>query len=298
VTIFTIYTRASLIITLRIGNDMHCKDVSVKDVSIELTEKNINDLMRGWTAYVRAEHLILRNGNDHAVVRLTKEKGLELFRKVISHEIVSLPKDTVFIDVPDADVVNIPTLAAIQSTYPKKTVIVRGMFSHISFVSGMECLRLNVVDNIPPSPSKLGVLVRKALSTGFIEHPIVAEDVIIEMADRVADVTTEAVMFPCKVSGLTANMPVYFLDEAPRLAHDVTLIGCDLSKRIFGSLYKREVKFINVCPMDNITDDNVRTIVKCCKIKEGHKIDGKVAKVPWGATVPEVVNAINDLFSG
>jgi hypothetical protein len=171
------------------------------------------------------------------------------------------------------------------------------MFSHISFVSGMECLPLNVIDNVPPSPSKLGVLVRAALATGFIEHPIVPNDVIIDMSEKVNDVRTEAVMFPCKVSGLTANIPFYFLDEAPELSHNVTLIGCDLSKRIFGSLYRREVPFINVCPVDRISDDNVKTIVKCCKIKEGHKIDGNVAKVPWGATIPEVVNAINELFS-
>jgi hypothetical protein len=289
--------RASLIITLCIGHNMHCKDVSVRDVEIELNEGNIEALMRDWTAYVRAEHLILRSGNDHAVVKLKKENGLELFRKVIGHEIISLPKDTVFIDIPDADVVNVPALAAVQNMHPDKTVIVRGMFSHISFVSGMECLRLNVVDNIPPSPSKLGVLVRNALSTGFIEHPIVVNDVTIDMADKVADVRTEAVMFPCKVSGLKADMPYYFLDEAPELNHNVTLIGCDLSKRIFTSLYRRDAEFINVCPMDNVVDHNTKTIVKCCRIKEGHKTEGNVAKVPWGATVPEVVNAINDLFS-
>lgn len=276
---------------------MHCKDVSVRDVEIKLTERNISKLMENWTAYVRADFLILRNGKDHAVVKLTKEAGLELFKKVTDFKIISMPENTVFMDIPDADVVNIPLLASLQDKHPGRTVVVRGMFSHMNFVSGMKIMRLNVIDNVPPSPSKLGVLVRNALSTGFVEHAIVVDDVIIDMADKVADVRTEAVMFPCKVSGLTANIPVYFLDEAPRLGHDVTLIGCDLSKRIFGSLYKRDVKFINVCPMDNIPDDNEKTIVKCCKIKEGHKIDGNVAKVPWGATIPEVVNAINDLFS-
>jgi len=276
---------------------MHCKDVSVRDVDIELNKANIAKLMKNWTAYTRAEHLILRNGNDHAVIKLEKEDKLELFKKVTGFKMVALPKDTIFVDIPDADVVNIPTLASIQNKYPKKTVIVRGMFSHISFVSGMKCTKLNVVDNVPPSPSKLGVLVRAALATGFIEHPIVVNDVIIDMAEKIKDVRTEAIMFPCKVSGLTADIPVYFLDEAPRLSHNVTLIGCDLSKRIFYSLYRRDVPFINVCPMDDIADSNTKTIVKCCKIKEGHKIDGNVAKVPWGATIPEVVAALNDLFS-
>jgi hypothetical protein len=276
---------------------MHCKDVSVRDVKVELNGNSIKTLMSDWTAYVRADFLILRNGNDHAVIRLVKENGFELFRKVTDFEIISLPEDTVSVHIPDADVVNIPALAEIQQRYAGKTVIIKGMFSHLSFVSGMEAMRLNVVDNVPPSPSKLGVLVRMALSTGFIDHPIVVNDIIINMAEKARDVTTEAVMFPCKVSEITADIPVYFLDEVPHLGHDVTLVGCDLSKRIFGSLYKQDPKFINVCPMDHVPDERTRTIVKCCKIKEGHKIEGNIAKVPWGATVPEIVNAINDLFS-
>jgi len=276
---------------------MHCKDVSVRDTDVELNERNITRLMEDWTAYLRADFLILRNGNDHAVVRLTKESGLELFRKVVDFEIISLPRDTVFVDSPLTDVVNVPSLASLQDTHPGKTVVVRGMFSHISFVSGMSCVRLNVVDNVPPLPSKLGALVRAALSTGFVDHPVIANDVIIDMAEKVNDVRTEAVMFPCKVSGSTADIPVYFLDEAPYLGHDVTLIGCDLSARIFRSLYRKDAKFINVCPMDHVPDASVKTIVKCCKIKEGHKIDGNVAKVPWGATIPEVVAALNDLLS-
>jgi len=276
---------------------MHCKDVSVRDVDVVLNTKNITELMKNWTAYTRAEHLILRNGNDHAVIKLKKESRPELFKKVTGFDIVSLPSDTVSVDVPDADVVNIPALASIQNAHPGRTVIVRGMFSHISFVSGMRCIPLNVIDSIPPEPSKLGVLVRRALSTGFVKHPIVVNDVIIGISEKIKDVRTEAVMFPCKVSGLTADMPVYFLDEAPHINHDVTLIGCDLSERIFRSLYERDVPMINICPADHITDGNVRTIVKCCKIKDGHRIDGNVAKVPWGATIPEVVNALNDLFS-
>jgi len=276
---------------------MHCKDVSVRDVDVRLTEENIRVLMSDWKAYTRAEFAILRNGDDHAVVRLMKEEGVNLFKKVIDFEIISLPENTVFTDIPEADVVNVPMLASIQEMFPGKTVVVRGMFSHMSFVSNMKVLRLNVADSVPPSPSKLGTLVRRALSTGFIDHPIVANDLISDISERIADVKTEAVMFPCKVSGLTADIPTYFLDESPHPKHDVTLIGCDLSKRIFMSLYKRDVKFVNVCPADNIIDTSTKTIVKCCKIGEGHVIEGNLAKVPWGATVPEIVDAINDLFS-
>ncbi|MCL2607299.1 MAG: hypothetical protein FWD92_01905 [Methanomassiliicoccaceae archaeon] len=276
---------------------MHCKDVSVRDVDVRLTEENISILMSDWKAYTRAEFVILRNGSDHAVVRLMKEEGVNLFKKVIDFEIVSLPENTVFTDIPEADVVNVPALASVQNAFPGKTVVVRGMFSHMSFVSNMNVMRLNVADTVPPSPSKLGTLVRRALSTGFIEHPIIVSDIILDITERIAEVRTEAVMFPCRVSGLTAGVPTYFLDESPHLDHDVTLIGCDLSKRIFLSLYKRDTEFVNVCPADHITDENVKTIVKCCKIAKGHLIEGNIAKVPWGATVPEIVDAVNDLFS-
>lgn len=103
-------------------------------------------------------------------------------------------------------------------------------------------------------------------------------------------------MFPCRVSNLEADMPFYFLDDAPEVDGEVTLIGCHLSKRIYTALYGSDVPFINVCPADHV-EPGVRTIVKCCKVKNGHEMEGDVARVPWGATVPEVVDAINDLFS-
>lgn len=274
---------------------MHCKDVSFHDVDFKLSEGNIRKTMDAWVAYVRTEYVVFQNGGDHAVVCVHKGSGGGLFRRLSGYEIVSLPEETVFYSDPDLDVLNQPAMAEIQSRYPDKTVIVQGMFSHINFVSGLKPVRLKVIDNVPPSPSKLGVLVRKALSSGFVDHPIIVDDYVIDMADRISEVRTEAVMFPCKVSGLTADMPVYFLDDAPRMEHEVTLIGCHLSERIYESLYGKKADFINVCPMD-FADGSVKTIVKCCKIKEGFVIDGNVAKVPWGATVPEVVGAINSLF--
>ena len=275
---------------------MHCKDVSMRDVDIDLDGESIASLMEDWTAYVRTDDLILRNGDRYAAVHLVKEQGSGLFRKVVGYEILSLPEDTVYIEVPELDVLNIPALAEIQTRYPGKAVVVRGMFSHVNFIKDLEPLRLMVVDNVPPSPAKLGVLVEKALASGFVDMPVVPEVRVIDMADKVSEVETKEVMFPCRVSHLEAPMPFSFLDDAPEEVGDVTLIGCHLSQRIFRSLYNREVPFINVCPAD-FTELGVKTIVKCCKVKQGYELDGDVVRVPWGATVPEVVDAINALFS-
>lgn len=268
----------------------------MRDVDISLTSEAISELMVGWRAYVRTEALVLRNGADYAVVELFKSGSGGLFRDVESFRIVSLPEDTVYVEDPDMDVLNLPAMASLQVRYPGKTVVVRGMFSHISFVSGLEPLRLRVVDNSPPAPSKLGVLVQRALASGYVDHPIIAEENIITMESKIPEVGTKAVMFPCRVSKLHADIPYYFLDDAPELKDEVTLIGCHLSKRIFTELYKRDVPFINVCPSDYVNPSEM-TIVKCCKVKNGHEKEGNLVCVPWGATVPEVVDAINDLFS-
>ena len=250
---------------------MHCKDVSMRDVDVPLDEDSIGDLMGSWTSYVRTDDLVLRNGDDYAVVELLKAPGNGLFRKVVGYRIVSLPGDTVFLDLPDLDVLNTPALAAVQAEHPGKAVVVRGMFSHINYIKDVVPQRLVVVDNVPPSPSKLG------------------------MADKLSEVGTDAVMFPCRVSNLSADIPYYFLDDAPEVDDEVTLIGCHLSKRIYTALYGGDVPFINVCPADYV-DPSEKTIVKCCKVKTGHELDGNVVRVPWGATVPEVVEALNDLF--
>lgn len=270
----------------------------MREVEHPLTEAGIAEGMKGKKAYARSDYLVLKRAREYAVLHIHKAQGKELFRPVLGYDIISLPQDTVFIRDPKLDILNPSILLQLSMQHPGKTLVVEGLFSHVNFVHGLEPLHLRVLDNIPPAPSKLSCLVRQSMDSGFLDLPILPSLVDIDMQEKVDEVRTEAVMFPCQVSGLKADRPVYFLDQAPELHHEVTLIGCHLSLRIFESLYKREVPFINVCPADFIPDDDIPTLVKCCKIKNGHKIEGRVAKVPWGATVPEITAAIQALFSG
>lgn len=274
---------------------MHCKDVSVKEVDFDLTPDVIASKMSDWTAYSKCEYLILRNRDRFAALKVSKEKGIGLFKKVSDYEILSLPEETDYVCDDSIDVLNIPCLALIQSQHRGRAVVIEGMFSHIVYIKDLEPMMLEVVDSVPPYPAKLGVLVKKALDSDFIDLPVIMHETVIDMVSRIDEVMTEGVMFPCRVSGIKMDRPTYFLDDDPELEHEVTLIGCNLSKRIFESLYRKDVPFINVCPADNITGKG-KTIVKCCKVKEGYVIEGNVAKVPWGATVPEVADAIKALF--
>jgi hypothetical protein len=186
-------------------------------------------------------------------------------------------------------------MARVARSHPGKTVVVSGMFNHVSFLQEENLLDLFVVDVVPPSPSKLSVLVERAFSTGLVELPIVPHYQDIDLNELEKQVRTGGVMFPCRASGLESGRKVFFLDETPELYGDVTLIGCDLSRRIFHSIYRKEPSSIDMCPR-NLAPMNGKTLVKCCAVKEGFEINGDLASVPWGATVLDVVGAINSLF--
>lgn len=276
---------------------MHCKDISIMEADFPLTEEGIRKGLVGHRAYLRAKYTVMSKDGEYAVARQHLSDGTGLFRTVEDVDIISLPKDTIFINMPEADVLNVPGKAQIQKDHPGKTIIIQGMFSHVSFVTGIQWKTLRIVDNVPPLPSKTEILVSKALESGYIDIPIVTETVIIDIRDMIPEVKTEAIMFPCKVSSLKADIPYYFLDFNPELKHEITLLGCNTSCRIFKELYGYDPLSINTCPKDFCPMDGVKTIVRCCKVREGHVIEGDMVMLSWGATVPEVIDAINALFS-
>jgi hypothetical protein len=275
----------------------HCKDVSVRDVDFRLTAENIAREVAGKKAYTRTSHIILRNGSDAAVIRVDKKEGVDLFRPIINHEILSLPENTVLVKDESIDVLSPSQMARVSRKHPGKMVVVQGLFNHVSFVKDAPGIDLHVLDVIPPSPSKLSVLVERSLACGSIEIPIVPIVENIYLNDLEKKVGTSGVVFPCRASGLGSEKRVFFLDETPEMEGEVTLIGCDLSRRIFESIYKRRPAWINMCPQDSAPKDDEYRIVKCCRVREGFELKGRTAVVPWGATVPEVTAAIKALFA-
>ena len=274
----------------------HCKDVSLRVVDFPLTEEEIARHAAGKKAYTRTEFIILKHGEQHAIVRIFKEGGVELFRPISAYKVIALPDSTVFIRDDEIDVLNRPRMASVALQHPGKTVIVQGLFNHVSFVQGSEVLTLHVLDVVPPRPAKLSYLVAKALDAGLIDLPIVITEEKIDLNDLEREVQTPRVVFPCRASGLTSGKDVFFLDETPRIEGDVTLVGCDLSLRIFQSIYKRKPQFIPMCPHELAPNDGKKRLVKCCRVKEGFELEGDLAIVPWGATVIDVAQAIRALF--
>jgi hypothetical protein len=281
----------------------HCKEVGVKEVDFQLTDDSIKKQLIGLKLYKRTRYLVLNNNDSWAVVELRKTDKRALFNEVIDLDIISLPEDTIFIDDPEIDVLNPTSLAELGLNNPDKTVVVKGKFEHISFVKDPEVIELNIIDLVPPHPSRLSELIENVISCGLIDFPIEIKVKIIDLNTMVADFQERPVVFPCFASGLKHGNKAYFLDKYPKLNEDeienIVMVGCELSKRIFKELYGKSPEFINTCPKghkEGIPPGSY-ILTRCCKVKEGYKIENNIALVPWGATALEVVNAVNAMLS-
>ena len=274
----------------------HCKDVSIREVAFALTADSIANNVKGKKAYTRTEFLILKNERDFAIIRVEKKGGKALFRPINRFEVISLPSNTVYVEDQQIDVLNASQMVKLSREHAGKAVVVSGMFNHLSFVKDEPGFELRVMDVVPPHPSKLSVLVNKALGSFLIDLPVIPEIENIDLNDFAEDVKTPSIMYPCRASGLVSDRTVLFLDETPEIKEQCTLVGCDLSRRIFRSTYGKDIANVNMCPKDLAPKDGLPRIVKCCRIKDGYEFSGSTAVVPWGATVKDVAEAIRALF--
>lgn len=267
-----------------------------------MTEKNIMEEASQKTAYTSTNYMVLNNGPDWTVLKVAKSAEKGLFKRIERVEIVSLPQDTAYLEKPEVDVNNPSIMVRMAEQVGKDALVIKGKFEHISFVYQEKTTPLVVFDVVPPSPPKIVELVEAALSTGRIRKPIRLIPKIVDLNELARIINTRYVMFPCyavSLAGLEGGPNTLYLDHAQGLqvsANEITLIGCELSLRIFTSLYGEKPAFIDHCPKKLLHTVSEAALCRCCVVDEGHGIEGNAAYVPWGASVGEVEEAIIDLF--
>lgn len=276
---------------------MHCREVSLWKVDFKLDANTIRRKLKDKEAYTRTKYVVLKKGKQYAVVELKKTKRRTLFNDITSVKIISLPKDTTFIEDPEVDVLSKPLLADRASKSKKETVIVRGLFEHISFVHKLKFKEIRIVEVAPPFPPKLTTLVKMALSTEEIETPVRIVEEIIDIRELAKKVKTKEIVFACEAGGLKIpKKKSLYIDRNPSIKN-ATIVGCDLTKRVAKHLYGKDLLFIDMCPRKLVTESRIPTLVKCCELQTtGFTKDGKLAMVPWGAKVTDVVGAMKYLL--
>lgn len=273
----------------------HCRKVGVKDVDFPLNSDNISKAWKGKRIYYRTRFLILRNGDDHCVLRVQSEPNGTL-NEITNVEIISLPDETIWLDEPGIDVLSPSMLVQVAFRHPQKTVVVKGSHLHVSFVKDPEATTVRVFDIVPPHPPKLVSLVRKVVDSQALKMPVMVEEEIVDLGELAKDVKTEEIILPCK-GDIATEKRVFHLSKSPQVK-DATLIGCEWSKKVARELYGRDLPFIQMCPKRLVGDVDVPTIVKCCELQSGYEVEGKLAIVPWGARIEEIVQAMKHLLEG
>jgi hypothetical protein len=276
--------------------------VGVKNVAFPLTEDNIKIRLIGNLAYKKTDYLILKNGDERAIVKVKKSQSEELFSQIEEVEVISLPDTTKYLEDPKINVLSPTQMAETALKQGVETLVIKGMFEHISFIHKEELAPLVVYDVIPPEPPKLMKLVKTALYSGSVGYPVKIIPTIQDLRDITKECTKNNIVFPCHASELTSDKKTFYLDQDPEFQEnelsDICLIGCDLSFRIFRTLYKTEPEFFNFCPRKRAKDTQSehKTITKCCELKEGYEHIENIVVVPWGATQKEVEDALNELL--
>jgi len=280
----------------------HCKEVSVKTVDFELTADNIKGFLKGKKAYIRTRFYVFNSGAEWAVALIVRKPANEVLLEIASIHILTLPRDTSFVEDPTLDVLSASSMGALRERMGTKCVVVKGKAEHISFFVDEPPYELTVFDVVPPNPSKLENLIHTALETDLQDRYVKSKVVTVDLNEMAKKVVTRKIMFPCRASGLGGGKEILFLDETPPLTKEdlseVTLVGCSLSARIFKAVYGSEPRMINMCPQDLTRERAIKgpVLVKCCKIKEGFESDGTVAVVPWGARASEVSAALRTIL--
>jgi hypothetical protein len=280
----------------------HCKEVSVKTVDFELTEDNIKRFLKGKKAYIRTRYYVFNSGREWAVALIVRRQSNDILQEIASIHILSLPKDTVFVQDPELDVLSASSMGAIRQSAGTKCVIVKGKAEHISFFIEERPYELTIFDVVPPAPSKLVGLVRTSLETDLQDRYVRFKVLDVDLNSLSKKSESGITMFPCRASGLVSGKRVLYLDETPELTSDelnqVTLVGCSLSARIFKAVYGVEPRMINMCPQDMAQEMGVKgpVLIKCCKVKEGFEKEGDVGIVPWGARTADVTSALKAIL--
>ncbi len=280
----------------------HCRHVSLRKVDFNLIQGKIEEKLLGTKIYKGTEFLILNNGGKYCITRIGKTPRRGLFWEITSIELLSDADKTVYHIDPEADVLNKNSMGSYLKKYPGKTIVVKGKFEHISFITPEPMIELTVLEVIPPRPPKIAVMAKDLLKFRSFSKPILINEIIIDINSLIEAGDNRTILLPCHASEVDDDPRIKYLDEFPVITADdknnITLAGCELSLRIFKEIYGFEPRFINICPANHAAEipKDGPVLIKCCNVKSFER-KNTLFIVPWGATYTDLEEAMIELIN-
>lgn len=284
------------------------RGVSVQHWTEPLEEGPVKDVLLSREGYRRTEFIVLRQGaGAAALVRIDFAAREALFNPITSVEWLAGPDECAYVVRPDVDTANATALAEVASSVGNPAVcVVEGLYRHVNFIVRACPLEVRLIDVVPPGPPRLLDLARQAITIDDDLPPV-------RLVPELLDVRTLASqtpddpggsgaspekhwVLPCQGAGVDLPGTVDYLDQRPARA-DWTLVGCERSRQLHRWFYGDEPDHqVELCP-DRLTpaDARTRTLLRCCLLERGIRVEGQRAVVPWGANLSEVQSALRAL---
>lgn len=270
------------------------RGLSVQDVDVPLNDESaILDYLVGRVAYRRTEWLLLRNGDEHALVEIRKESDEPLMSPIIEARVLAGPARTVWIDEPGTDVGNataMATAASLSGRTDADAFAVKGRYEHVNVIWRPSPVRIVITEVVPPEPAKLLDMARQAVAFDDELPPIDLVLLAVDIRVVAADNPAERYLLPCRGSGVDLPAPVEFLDTHPAKSDDWLLIGCERSMQFHRAFYGTDPQQVDLCPhrRSRQLDETTLVLTKCCLLERGVEQHGNEVVVPWGSTLDEV----------
>jgi hypothetical protein len=273
------------------------RGVAVTSFDGELDEGSLARHFVGREAYRRTRFIVVRNGDETAIVAVQKESEEPLFSPIMALQLLVGPAECAYIEDPEVDTA-VPTAlarAALSQVPGKRGVVVQGRFAHVSFIIDPVPLRVTVREVVPPYPPKLLDQAQRVLGLAETLPPIELVPDVVEF-DQLAQVSTATnYLLPCRGGGVSIEgATVRYLDERP--AREAwLLLGCERSEQIHESFYGERAPQVDICPRKRPGGGGA-TLAKCCLLETHNEVDAdRTVVVPWGASLALIADALATL---
>ena len=276
------------------------RGVSVQHWDGPLEEGAVKEVLLSREAYRRTEFVVLRGGaGATALVGITCTSQEQLFNPIAAVDWLGGPDDCVYLVRHEVDTANATALAevALAEGHGAAISVVEGLYQHVNFIVRADPVVVRLVDVVPPERPRLLDLARQAIAIDEDLPPVRLEPELLDVRTLAAASPEEHYLLPCQGAGLDLPGTVDYLDQRPPRG-DWTLVGCERSRQFHRWFYGADAdRQVELCPDRLIpaSDADGRTLLRCCLLERGIRVDGNRAMVPWGTNLGEVQEALRAL---